>query len=89
MKILSRLQGFMPYGKLGEGFFSTSELLYPFMKNRLRLIRAGPDFHTINDNPNVSIEIVDCLLYTRQIVLKDDYQKKLMDMLAYTSVQFS
>ena len=38
MKMLSRLDGFMLYGKLGVDFFSTSELLYPNMKVRLRLI---------------------------------------------------
>ena len=40
MKMLSRPDGFMLYGKLGVDFFSTSELLYPNMKIRLRLIRA-------------------------------------------------
>ena len=40
MKMLSRPDGFMLYGKLGIDFFSVSELLYPNMKVRLRLIRA-------------------------------------------------
>ena len=40
MKMLSRPDGFMLYGKWGVDFFSTSELLYPNMKIRLRLIRA-------------------------------------------------
>ena len=40
MKMPSRPDGFMLYGKLGVDFFSTSELLYPNMKFRLRLIRA-------------------------------------------------
>ena len=43
MKMLSRPDGFMLFGKLGVDFFSTSELLYPNMKKRLRLIRAEPD----------------------------------------------
>ena len=43
----------------------------------------------INDNPNVSLGIVDCSLYTRRIALKDDYHKKRMDMLAYTPVEFN
>ena len=38
MKLLSRPDGFMLYGKLRIDFFSTSELLYPNMKTRLRLI---------------------------------------------------
>ena len=32
MKLLSRVDGFMLYGKLGVDFFPTSELLYPNMK---------------------------------------------------------
>ena len=87
MKMLA--DGFMLYGKLGVDFFSTSELLYPNLKTRLRLIRARPNFYMISDNPNVSVGIVDCSLYTRRIALKDDYHKKRMDMLAYTPVEFN
>ena len=89
MKMLSRPDGFMLYGKLGVDFFSTSELLYPNMKVRLRLIRARPNFYMISDNPNVSLGIVDCSLYTRRFALKDDYHKKRTDMLAYTPVEFN
>ena len=87
MKMLSRPDGFMLYGKSGVDFFSTSELLYPNLKIRLRLIRARPNFYMISDNPIVSLGIVDCSLYTRRIALKDDYSKKRMDMLAYTPVE--
>ena len=89
MKMLSRRDGFMLYGKLGVDFFSTSALLNPNMKNRLRLNRARPNFHMISDNPNVSLGIVDCSLYTRRIALKDDYHKKQSDMPAYTPVDFN
>ena len=89
LKMLSRPDGFMLYGKLRVDFFSTSELLYPKMKVRLRLIRARPNFYMISDNPNVSLGIVDCSLYTRRIALKDDYHKKRMDMLAYITVEFN
>ena len=44
MKLQSRFEGFIFYGKLGIDFFSTCELLYPNMKFRLRLIRARPIF---------------------------------------------
>ena len=88
MKLLSRPDGFMLYGKLGIDFFSTSELLYRNMKIRLRLNRARPNFYMISDNPNVSLGIVDCSLYTRRIALKDDYHKKRMDMLAYAPVEY-
>ena len=82
MKLLSRPDGFMLYGKLGIDFFSTSEPLYPNMKNRLRPVGVGPKFYMISDNPNVSLGIEDCSLYTRRIALKDDYHKKRMDTLA-------
>ena len=43
----------------------------------------------ISDNPNVSLGIVDCSLYTRRIALKDDYYKKRIDMLAHTPLEFN
>ena len=89
LKLLSRPDGFMLYGKLGIDFFSTSELLYPNMKIRLRLIRARPNFYMISDNPNVSLGIVDCSLCTRRIALKDDYHEKRMVMLAYAPVDYN
>ena len=89
MKMLSRPVGFMSYGKLGVDFFFTSELFYPNMKNRLRLIIARPNIYMISDNPNVSLGSVDCSLYTRRIALKDDYHRKRMVILAYTPVEFN
>ena len=88
MKLLSKLDGFMLYSKLEIDFFSTSELFYPIMKIRLQLIRAILNFHMIKDNPNVSLGIVDCSLYTRRIALKDDYHKKRKDLLAYAPVEY-
>ena len=76
MKMLSRPDGFMLYGKLGIDFLSTSELSYPNKRIRLRLIRGRPNFYMISDNPNVSLGIVHCSLYTRPIALKDIYHKK-------------
>ena len=89
MKLLSRPDCFMLYCKLEINFFSTSELRYPNMEFRLRLIRARPNFYMISDNPNGSLGIVDCSLYTRRIALKDDYHKKRMDMLAYAPVEYN
>ena len=43
----------------------------------------------IRDNPNISLGIVDCSLYTRRIALKDEYHKKRMDMLAYVPVEYN
>ena len=61
MKMLGRPDGFMLYGKMGVDFFSTSELLYPNMKIRLRLIRARPNLYLISDNPNLyTVEKFHC-----------------------------
>ena len=88
MKMLSRPDGLMLYGKLGVDISSTSEMLYPKKKKiRLRLIRDRTIFYMISDNPNVSL-VFDCSLDTRRIALEDDCQKKKMDMLAYTPVGF-
>ena len=89
MKMLSRPDGLMLYGKVGVDFFSTSKFLYPNMKYRLQLIRARPNFYMINDNPNGSLGIVDCSFYTRRIAVNDVYHKERMDMLAYTPVEFN
>ena len=89
MKLYSRLDGFMLYGKLGVDFLTTSELLYPIMKVRIRLIRARPNFYMISENPNVSLGIVDCSLYTRCVMLKEDYHKKRMSQLAYAPVGYN
>ena len=76
MKMYSRLDGFMLYGKLGIDFLTTSALQYPNMKVRLRLIRARPNFYMISENPYFSLGFVDCSLYTRHVMLKEDYHKK-------------
>ena len=89
VKLVSRPDGFILYGKLGINIFSNSELLYPNMKIRLRLIRARPNFYMNSDNPNVSLGIVDCSFYTRRIALKDDCRKKRKDMLAYAPVGYN
>ena len=77
----------MLYGKLGVDFLSTFELLYPNMKNMLRLIGARTSFYMVSFNPNVSLGIVDCSLYSRRIALSDNHHYKRMDMLAYAPVK--
>ena len=89
MKLYSRPDCFMLYGKLGIDFLTTSVLLYPDMKVRIRLIRARPNFYMISENPNVSMGIVDSSLYTRRKMLKEDYHKKRMSQLAYAPVEYN
>ena len=86
-KKLSKPDSFMLYGELGVHFFSTSDLLYQNTKIRLRLMRARSTFYMISDNPNVSLGIADCSLYTHRTALKDNYHKKRIDMLAYIAPQ--
>ena len=43
----------------------------------------------ISENPNVSLGFVDCSLYTRRVMLKEDYHKKRMSQLAYAPVQYN
>ena len=47
-------------------------------------MRARHKFCMISDNPNVSLGIVDCSLNTRRIALKNEYHRKLWDMLEHT-----
>ena len=86
MELLSRPDGFNLNAIFGIDFFSTSELIYPNMKIRLRLIRARTNFYMIINNPNVSLAIVDFSLYNRRIALKNDYHGKRRDVLAYVPV---
>ena len=89
MKLYSRSDGFMSYGKLGIDCFTTSEVLYPNMKVRIRLNRARTSFYMTSENPNVSFGFVDCSLYTRRVMLKEDYHKKNMSQLAYAPVEYN
>ena len=79
----------MLYGQLSIDFLTTSDLLYPNMKMRIRLIRTRPNFYMIGENPNVSLGIVDCSLYTRRVMLKEDYQKKRLSQLDYAPVEYN
>ena len=87
MKLYSRPKGFMLYGKLGIDFLTTSELLYPNMKVRIRLIRARPNFYMITENPNVSLGIVDCCMYNRRVISKKTLTKT--ECLNWLMVQLS
>ena len=59
MNMYRRPDGFILYGRLGIDFLTTSELPYPNIKVRIRLIRARPNFYMIRENSNVSFGIVD------------------------------
>ena len=59
------------------------------MKVRVRLIRARPNFDMISQNPNASLGIVDRSLYTRRVMLKEDYHKMTMSQVAYAPVGYN
>ena len=68
-------------------YWEVTDLRY--MEKWVLILRAGPNFYMVSDNPNVSLGIVDCKLYTRCIGLKGDYHKKRRDMLAYAPVEYN
>ena len=57
---------FSIYGRLAIDLFTCEKLILPKTKNRIKLIRARPNFHMLSDNPNVSLKIVDCSLFTKK-----------------------
>ena len=59
------------------------------MKTKLQLIRAIPNFYTIEDNPRANLLIFGFSFYTRCFALTENVQKKAMDMVAYTTVEFN
>ena len=88
-KLYSRPDDFMLYGKLGINFLTTFELLYPNMKVRIRLTGARQNFYMRSENPNVSLDIVDCSLYTRRVMPKEDYHKNKIPQLVYGPVEYN
>ena len=88
-KLYSRPDGFMLYGKLGIDFLTTSELLYPKNEVRIRLSRALPNFYMISENRNDSLGIADDFLYSRRVMLKEDYHKERMSPLAYAPGEYT
>ena len=77
MKVISRPDGIMLYGKMGVDFSVTFELLSPILKVTIGLIRATSIFQKITYNSIVSLDflIAVVFLHNRRIALKDDYQK--------------
>ena len=67
MKLHSKPDGFLLYGKLAVDFFPF--LIFSFMEGRRQQNKTTNFFYMITDNPNVSPGIVDRSLYTRGIAL--------------------
>ena len=62
---------FSLYGRLAIDLFTCKKLLLPNTKVRIKLIRARPNFYMLSDNPNVSLKIVGCSLFTRRILVAE------------------
>ena len=62
---------FSIYGRLALGLFSWENLILPKTKVRIKLIPARPNFYRLSVNPNFSLKIVDCSLFTRKILLAE------------------
>ena len=62
---------FSLYGRLAIDLFTCEKLLLPKTKVRIKLIRARPNFYMLSDNPNISLKIVDCSLFTRRILVAE------------------
>ena len=59
------------------------------MKLSVRLIRARPTFYLISENPNVSLGFADRSMYTRRMMLKEDYHKNGMSQPGYAPVEYN
>ena len=57
------------------------------MKVRNRLKRAKTKFYMVSKDPKVSLGFVDCSLYIRRVMLKEDYHKKSSAQLAFAPVE--
>ena len=53
------------------------KLLLPNTKVRIKLIRARLNFYKLSDNPNVSLKIADCSLFTRRILVAEPNHQNL------------
>ena len=62
---------FSLYGRLAFDLFTCEKLLLLKTKVRIKLIRAKLNFYMLSDNPNVSLKIVDCSLFTRKILVAE------------------
>ena len=62
---------FSLYGRLAIDLLTCEKLILPKTKVRIKLIRARPNFYMLSDNPNVSLKIVDCSLFTKRILVAE------------------
>ena len=71
------------YGKLAIDLFRREKLLLPNTKVRLKFIRARPNFCMISYNPQVSLNVLDCSLFTGRAVVNDAYHQTIKYQLTH------
>ena len=62
---------FSLYGRLPIDLCFCEKLFVPKTKIQIELIGARPNFYMLSENPNVSLKIVDCLLFTRRMLVAE------------------
>ena len=68
---------FSLWGRLAIDLLTCKKLLLPKTRVQNELIRARPNFYMLSDNPNVSLKIVDCSLFTRRILVAEPTRQHL------------
>ena len=71
------------YGKLAIDLFQCEKLLLSNTKVRLKLIRARPNFYMIFYNPQVSLKVIYCFLFTRRVVVNEVNHQTIKYQLTY------
>ena len=70
-------------GKLAIDLLQYEKLILPNTKSRLKLIRARPNFYMISYNPQVSLRVLDCSLFTRHVVVNEVYHQTIKYQLTH------
>ena len=82
-EVLLLKDGVTLYGKLAIDLLQCEKLLLPNTKIRLKLIRARPNFYMISYNPQVSLRVLDCSLFTRRVVVNEVYHQTIKCQLTH------
>ena len=80
---------FSLYGRLTIVLVTCEKLLLPNTKVRIKFFRARPKFYMLSDNPNFSLKIVDCSLFTRRILVAEPTHQNLQGNLEKEPAQYN
>ena len=71
------MNNFSLCGRLAIDLVAMKFFLPPNDAVRIEPNRARPNFYKMSDNPNVSLKIVDCSLYTRSLLIAEPNHQNL------------